>query len=393
MKALRLLAILEANTTTGPAKNLLQFANCARSQSDPRVEVAIALFERRGAPNLLRDIAAQSGIPAYPILEERRFDRAVIPQIRAAIEHYRADVIQSHSVKSHFLVRAGGLDRMAPWVAFHHGYTWPDLRMRFYNQLDRWSLRGARRVLTVSRPFREELVARGVDPDRITVVHNAIDPIWGTRATPEQRLETRARLGIEPGRKVVLTVGRLSLEKDHATLLRAFHGLHLKGGATPRPHLVLVGDGPERQRILDMARSLGLSGSVTLTGQVPTAEPFYGVADVAVLSSRSEGSPNALLEAMAAGVPVVATAVGGVPEMVSHLESAYLVEPGDAKAMASGIESVMTDEGLASKLAERARRLVVAGHTPAARTRRLAGAYLSALNLDRCAASLPHGLD
>jgi len=387
MNGIRILSILEANTTTGPAKNLLQFAAYARSErSEPRVEVAIALFER-GAPNLLRDTVVKSGVPVYTISERKRFDNSVIPQIRAAMEHFRADLIQSHSVKSHFLVRAAGLQRATPWVVFHHGYTWPDLRMRLYNQLDRWSLRAARCVLTVSRPFRDELVSRGVDPGRITIVHNAIDPEWGTRTTPQERLEMRARLRIEPDRKVILTVGRLSREKDHGTLIRALRLLRLE--AAPGPHLVLVGDGPEQRRFEAAINESGLSDSGTLTGQVPTAEPYYGIADLAVLSSLSEGSPNALLEAMAARVPVVATAVGGVPEIVTHLESAYLVRPGHAPELARGIEAILGGEALAGGLVERARQIVAARHTPAARTRRLTEAYLQALNSERKLASLP----
>src|SRR5205823_11585403 len=113
-------------------------------------------------------------------------------------------------------------------------------------------------------------------------------------------------------------VGRLSREKDHIALLEAVDLLRARLGPAVAPHLVIVGEGPERSRIEDKIRRLNLGSTVTLTGQRDSAEPYYGIADVAVLSSRSEGSPNALLEAMAAGVPAVATRVGGVPEIVTH---------------------------------------------------------------------------
>ena len=117
---------------------------------------------------------------------------------------------------------------------------------------------------------------------------------------------------------MILIVGRLSREKDHLSLLRALSQLAVvRGGeGAAIAHLLIVGEGPERARIEAAIRHLGLSEMVTLTGQVPSAEPYYGIADLAVLSSLSEGSPNALLEAMAARVPVVATAVGGIPEIV-----------------------------------------------------------------------------
>jgi len=371
MKPLRLLAILEANTLTGPAKNLLQFAQMAR-EHEPAVETEAVVFRREGQPNLFLETAARMGVPVHALPEAGRFDRSVIPALRALALERRPDIVQSHAVKSHFLAHVSGVDCMAPWVAFHHGYTWPDWRARLYNQLDRWSLRAARRVLTVSQPFRVELISRGVDADRIEVVHNAIDPGWGRGGRqPEAAAALRAKLGIAADARVLLIVGRLSLEKDHGALLKAVRELP----DAPRTHLLIVGEGPERARIEAAVRELGLAGRVTLTGQVDSAEPYYGIADICVLSSRSEGSPNALLEAMAAGVPAVATAVGGIPEIVKNGESALLIPPGDAAAMSEAFTALLKDEGLGQRLAERARELVIENHAPQARARRLAEIY------------------
>jgi glycosyltransferase involved in cell wall biosynthesis len=285
-------------------------------------------------------------------------------------------------VKSHFLVRASGLHRMAPWVAFHHCYTWPNRKMRLYNQLDRWSLRAARQVLTVSGPFRDELVSRGVSPHRIKVIHNAVDPEWGSAtAGPERAIALRETLGIAPGKRVILIVGRLSREKDHHTLLEAVRGLRdaNSGGAALRPHLLIVGDGPERARIEQTIRALDLTGDVTLTGHVPTTEPYYAVADIAVLSSLSEGSPNALLEAMAARVPIVATAVGGIPEMVCDHDSALLVRPGDREAITGAVAELMTDDALCRRLTDRARELILLRHESGSRARCLVEIYTGLL--------------
>jgi glycosyltransferase involved in cell wall biosynthesis len=383
MKPVRLLALLEANTVTGPAKNLFQFACIARSgTAGPPVEVAVALFRRDGAPDFVTGVLEQSSIPRYTIAESGRFDWRVLEQIRSAVGDFQATVVQSHGVKSHFLVRLAGLRRMAPWVAFHHGYTWPDLRMRCYNQIDRWSLRGAAKVLTVSSPFREELILRGVDPGRIEIVHNAIDPLWGWRErTPEARQAQRSRMGIGADRKVAVIVGRLSREKDHATLLRALRRLVLIApDEASTPHVVIVGDGAERRALEEMAYSLEIAGNVTFAGQAQSAEPFYGMADAAVLCSQSEGSPNALLEAMAARIPVVATAVGGVPEIVSHGESALLTEPGDSEGLAGALRTVLYDEAIGQRLAERAYERILAHHTPAYRTERLAQMYRRVLD-------------
>jgi glycosyltransferase involved in cell wall biosynthesis len=355
---MKLLAVIEAYSMTGPAKNLIEFATLARELG---VETTVATFIRGRESNIFTETARSSGVQVHVLRERGLADRAVLKDLAALVSRQKPDVIQTHAVKSHFLARLAGLPKSAPWIAFHHGYTWPTFRARAYNQLDRWSLRAASKVLTVSIPFRDELASKGVNPDRIEIVHNAIRPDWGT-----------AKPAAAPDRKTILIVGRLSREKDHLTLLRAVERIR-----DLNPHLVIVGEGPERARIEREIKQLGLSGQVTLTGHQPSAEPYYGAANLAVLSSLSEGSPNALLEAMAAGVPVVATNVGGIPEIVKHEESALLVPPGDIDAMAAAMSKLLTDSSLARQLADRAHMLVLVKHSPQARAKRLVDIYNS----------------
>jgi glycosyltransferase involved in cell wall biosynthesis len=376
MTPVRLLAIIEAYSITGPAKNLLEFARNAGVEG---VETTILTFVRGARDNLFISTVREQGIPIEIVEERGAFDRRVGRLLREAVGRVRPDVIQTHAVKSHFLARTAGLPRLAPWVAFHHGYTWPTLKAKAYNQLDRWSLRAANQVLTVSQPFRDELVMFGVPGERIEIIHNAIPAGWGAgvRGTAEA-VALRERTGIPEGRKVILIVGRLSREKDHLTLLEAVGRLR----PVVEPHLVVVGEGPERARIEQKARELGLVGHVTLTGQQTSAQPWYGIADVAVLSSLSEGSPNALLEAMAAEVPVVATRVGGIPEIVAHEESALLVRPQDVAEMESAIRRVLTDEDLSGALVRRSRELISERHEPEARMRKLVSIYRSLCSQD-----------
>jgi glycosyltransferase involved in cell wall biosynthesis len=364
---LRLLAIIEATSITGPAKNLMEFARLAAAEN---VFTTIATFTR-GEPENQFTRAVQELSRSHPgifletIPETGPFDLTPVRALRALAGRVGPDAIQTHAVKSHFLVRAAGLPNAVPWVAFHHGYTWPTLKARAYNRLDRWSLRAARQVLTVSIPFRDQLIAAGVRAERIQVIHNAIPADWGAKSG--EPFET----GIPAGRKIILIVGRLSREKDHLTLLEAVKRLH-PGIA---PQLVIVGDGPERPRIDEKIRQLGLEGFVTLTGHQSSAEGWYGVADVAVLSSLSEGSPNALLEAMATKVPVVATAVGGVPEIVTNDESALLVKPGDAAGMSAALARILDEPELRARLTKRSYELIIGRHSPEARVRRLIAVY------------------
>lgn len=369
MTPVRLLAIIEAYDITGPAKNLLEFARLAREEGS--VDTTVATFVRGHTTNLFLETARGRGVPVHAIRERGPFDTSVLEHLRSITAEVRPHVIQTHAVKSHFLARLADLPHRAPWIAFHHGYTWPTWRARLYNQLDRWSLPAAVKVITVSSPFREELISRGVPAEKIDIVHNAIQPGWGCRR--DAAVALRDSLQIPPDHRVLLIVGRLSREKDHATLLNAIASLV----SVWKIHLVIVGEGPERPRIESEIRRLGLSGCVTLTGQQPSAEPYYGMADVAVLSSLSEGSPNALLEALAAGVPVVATSVGGIPEIAVHDETALLVPAADARRMAAAIQKVLEDSALTTRLTARGRQLIAGAFAPETRASRLAGIYRS----------------
>ena len=375
MTALRLLAIIEAKTITGPAKNLLDFARLARFHD---VETTFATFTRGTGTNLFIETARAQGTPVEVIEEGRRYDTRVLTALHAIANRLQPDIVQTHAVKSHFLARYAGVNRKIPWVAFHHGYTWPTLTARVYNQLDRWSLRAARKVLTVSIPFRDELVGLGVNRDRIEIVHNAISRDWGGLAgNPEDAAVFRKGLGLDEDCRVILIVGRLSREKDHVTLLQALREVRRQQNA----HLLIVGEGPERPAIEAAIRRLGLVGGVTLAGHQDSTQPYYRIASLAVLSSLSEGSPNALLEAMATGVPVVATRVGGVPEIVADEESALLVPPRDAVAMSRAILRLLDPaQHLARTLAGRGRQLVEERHNPEARILRLARLYRDVLD-------------
>ena len=363
---MKILAFVEATTVTGPAKNLIEFCRTVREWN--AVSVTIATFVRGGDPaSDFADAVREAGIPLAPIPERSRFDRAVPAHIQALVAELQPDILQTHAIKSHFLIYRSGLWRVRPWVAFHHGYTTTDLKMRLYNQLDRLSLRPPARLVTVSHAFERQLVGQGIAPSKITVLQNAVDPCWAARVKNTDAAEARRALGIAPHESVLLAVGRMSAEKAHIDLIRAFHQLRGKGRAA---RLVLVGDGPEQAHLENAAGE-----GVVFTGQVRDTTPYYAAANVLVLPSLSEGSPNVLLEAMAVNVPVVATEVGGTPEIVRHRESALLVPPRDPVRLAEAIEEVLSDAELRRSLTARARALIAQNHSPESRARRLIGLY------------------
>jgi glycosyltransferase involved in cell wall biosynthesis len=390
---LDVLGLVEAEAVTGPVRNLLQFqraATIAANSGAREVRLTLAVFQRgRSVVETPLYTAAQSlGIPVLSVEERFRFDAGAIASLRRLIDAVAPDIVQTHGVKSHLLVRLASVHQGRPWVAFHHGYTRPDVKMAVYNQCDRVSLRAAARVVTTARAFTGQLVASGVASERIVVLRNAIeiDSESDThRVATRQKL--REALNLAPCQHVIVCIGRLSKEKGHADLVDAIARFRARWPHTP-VRLVIAGDGPERDRLVARAARAGIADAIRWLGFVPRADRLYAAADVAVLPSHSEGSPNALLEAAAFSLPVVATAVGGIPETIQHGQSGLLVPPGHPAALADALRDVLCDLRLAARLGREARRVVERCHDPLPRARALISLYDALARQDR-AVSVP----
>lgn len=382
---IKILSLVEATTINAVAKNVMEFHRAARELSEqcldfPTIAAYLVTFERKRpgteaaqAPSEFVTAARQLQLEVEVIPERRRFDLRILPALRNVVELQKPDLVVTHSVKSHFLLWRSQLWREYPWVAFHHGYTTTDLKMRAYNWFDRWSLPTADHLVTVCHAFALELASStGVPLEKISVRHNSVRPKPQVAAVDVQSLRTR--LGIASDERIVLTVGRLSREKAQIDLLAAYKRLRAMNPDISSK-LIIVGDGPERGRLEAAADAHGIKERVIFTGQISEVQLFYAAADVFALPSHSEGSPNVLLEAMAANLPIVATAVGGVPEILEDNESALLVPVNDAHAMAAAIARVLTDQNLAERLTNNSAALIANQFTPEKYVRALVEIY------------------
>ena len=386
--AIRVLALVEAETVNGPVKNLLTFyRSCQEMEAPSGVQLSLAAFERvRGkrsagakGSNEFLEAASKAGIQVDCIQESFAFDPRVIWRLRKIVKRVNPDIIQTHFSKSHFLVWLSGVWRNRPWIAFHHGHTRSAFRLRIYHGLDRWSLRFPRQIVAVSQAFAAQLATQGLRPEKVAVLHNAVTLPAGGNGSDAVRVEAvRARLGIGRMDRVLLAIGRLSKEKAHTALVAALARL-LQLKPDLRVQLVILGEGPERAAIEESVRAAGLQDVVKMPGHVNDVSDYYRMADLMVISSVSEGSPNVLLEAMAAGVPVVATAVGGIPEIAKDQEQALLVPPRDPAAMARAIDVLLSSPETRDKLVTAARTLAATRYSPRQRARELVALYGSVL--------------
>jgi glycosyltransferase involved in cell wall biosynthesis len=374
---IRVLTLIENATVTGPARNVIDYgAMMAHGEGDlPAVEVTIVTYQRGPEPSALAVAAKAAGLSVATVAERRRWDTSVLSQLRQTIAAVNPDILETRNVKSHFMVRLLKLQRQYPWVAWNHGYTETSRLDRMYTRLDRWSLTGAYRVVTVCQPFADKIVSFGVPRERITILHNAVKPFVAPSAEEVQRV--RRELGISE-EAVILLVGRLSHEKGHADLIRVAAALAAMPGA-PRFRVVIVGDGPERENLIKLATQLGVTDRVTLAGFQRNTAPYYGMATVVAVPSHSEGSPNVVLEAMAAALPIVANRVGGVPEILEEGVTGLMVEPRNPGAMTKALLRLLSDADLRSRLGAAAKAQAASAHTPEAYRRALVGFYQETL--------------
>lgn len=359
-RRLRVLAFMEGTYVTGPAKIVIQIGEYGKTaQGVTAVDLTIATYSRAGQrPQALLDGLNAAGIP-YELMEERgRFDPAVIDQMRALVQKHRPDIIETHMVKSHFLLRFSGLARKHRWIAYHHGYTKVDRKTELYNQLDRWSLRAPDQIVAVCGPFVQQLTERGISRDRIVVQHNSVPDF--IRPAENEIAAARSALNLAGGEMVFLAAGRLSAEKGYSDLVEAAAIMARSG---PDFRVVILGEGPERPNLEAAIARHGLQKIVTLAGHSNRVAPYFALASAKVISSHSEGSPLVLLEAMSAGLPVVATTVGGIPEIVKHGETALLVPPHDPPALAAGMSELLRNPAQAAALADAALHQVRTRHS------------------------------
>jgi glycosyltransferase involved in cell wall biosynthesis len=219
--------------------------------------------------------------------------------------------------------------------------------------LSRWKHHRARRIIAVSQRVRDVLLASGIGPDRVCIVYSGVDL---TRPACPAEPGTLRALGLDPGSPVAVMVAALvPPHKDPATFVRA-----LAAARRGRPDLqgLIVGGGPLLSIASRMCRELGLEDAVRLAGHREDAERLLAAAAVAVLSSRDEGLGTTLMDAMLWGIPVVATAAGGVPEVVRDGVDGLLSPPGDADALGRHLVVALNDTDLRARLVASARERV-----------------------------------
>jgi glycosyltransferase involved in cell wall biosynthesis len=375
----------------GPDKTILL---SAERHDQRRVEVVVAYIrDVRDREFRIADKARARGLTFYEIEERRKFDLQALRELREIIVRHNINLVHAHDYKTDlfaYLLRLWLRHKHFALVSTAHAWVMLGARGEIYRHLDLWLMRHFDSLIAVSHATKSEMVAAGVPSEIITVLHNAIDTdVW----SPSQATNTfREELGLGHAFPIIGYVGRIMPEKDLETWLRA---AALVAQQYPEAQFVLVGEGKDGITLDQLRRlsdELGIANRVHFPGYREHLLPVYASFDIFVLSSRREGLPNSILEAMAMGVPVVTTDVAGAKELVLHEQTGYVLPQGDVNGLARAIITVVADEALRQRMSQAGRERVEDEFSFLTRLQRVEALYERVLGLSRSSPMVSNSL-
>lgn len=339
-------------TGGGPDKTILAGAK----QADPsRFAITVCYIrDKRDAVFSIDKRAAALSIDYVEILERHSFDHRVWPMLRQLVRQRQIHIVHAHDHKTDAITWA--LARSEPILPLStaHGFSGYSRSEKIYYAIEKRILARFPRVIAVSVPIRDELIRTGSRPERITVINNGIDHRV-FRRDRSSREKVRRALHLNPDAIVIAGVGRLEIEKRFDLLIEALARLRPR---YPRVELVIVGEGTVRPALERQSAALGVSGAVRLSGHQSDIVELHSAFDLFVQTSEREGTPNALLEAMALETPAVATNVGGTAELMTDGVHGLLVEKNNAPALAAAMDRALSDPAASAQRASAARRRI-----------------------------------
>jgi glycosyltransferase involved in cell wall biosynthesis len=363
----RVLRVIARLNMGGPA---LHVAYLTAGLAERGYETTLVAGSLARGEDSMAFVADELGIEVERIEELHREisplrDAVAILRLARLIRRVRPHILHTHTAK------AGAVGRLAallagdarPLIVVHtfHGHVlrgyFDPLRTAGFRLLERWLATKTTALVAVSPQVRDDLVSLGVAPrERFVVVRLGIELEQRVAAEQDGRGESRRVLGIGPDRFAVGWIGRMTGVKRTDDVLRAFRRLRDRGVDAC---LCMIGDGPDRPAVERRAHELGLMRDTLFLGYQEEVAPFYAAFDAMILPSINEGTPVSAIEALAAGRPVVATRVGGVPDVVREGEDGFLVEPGDVDALADRLARLAADPELRERLGAAGRARVV----------------------------------
>jgi glycosyltransferase involved in cell wall biosynthesis len=324
-------------------------------------------FAEHGRARPFLEEARRRGYTAIELRYNRPRLYAVVRELVGHLRHLQADLLCCHGYKADLYGLLAARWAGVPVLAVSHGWTGATFKVRCYELLDKLCLHGMEAVVCVSAAQAVRVRRLGIPPQRVWVIRNALQAERLAAVTPAAARAALQELCPQPGRLLVGAAGRLSPEKGFDLLVEAAAQVLRE---YPETNFLIFGDGPLRAALARRITTLGLAERVLLVGFRNDLERLLPGLDLFVLSSYTEGLPSVVLEALAAAVPVVATAVGGMPEVVTEGVHGFLVPPGRADLLAERIRCLLSDPCLRRLLGQQGQEHVRKEFTFTAQARR-----------------------
>lgn len=372
MRPIRVLELRSVRGTGGgPEKTIL--LGTARTDAR-RFEITVCyLRDRRDNVYSVDARAAALPVDYIELLESHSFDLSIVSKLRRIVRERKIDIVHAHDYKTDLLAwLLSKLEAITP-LSTVHGWTGHTPReVRFYYPFDKWILSFFPKLIAVSTDIRDELVRFGAEASRISTVLNGIDAD-AFRRDRSREDDIRRRLGFDRGSYLIGTVGRLEPQKRFDLLIEAFATLHAE---RPNLRLLIAGDGSLAEPLKAQVGRLGLTDCCILLGHRTDVVDLHHAFDLFVQSSDYEGTPNAVLEAMALETPIVATSAGGSAEIVRDRVDGLIVRPGDVPGLVAAIREALGHSDATAARVRSARHRVETDLSFDTRMRTVEGIYV-----------------
>ncbi len=329
-----------------------QLHHHALAMKDSSFSIAIASFSEDGQKPSFLDTIAADDIAIHHFVTSSSYDARAVGLLRRYLVEEKIGILCTHDYRADLIGMLARRGTSAKWLAFSRGWTRENLKTRLFHAVDKIIIRSADHIVAVSAMQKEWLVRLKVPPSKISVVHNCINP---THFASVEAANLRDRFDLPEDSLTVVSGGRFSSEKGQGFFVRAAEQALAKNR---RLHFMLFGEGQERERIERLIESKGCQDRILCPGFEPNLASCLKGADMLVNPSQSEGLPNIVLEAMAMDLPVIATAVGGVPELIEDGIDGILVKYGDQANLTSAILRLADDADYRTALVRKAKQTV-----------------------------------
>lgn len=365
VRRLKVLHVIEDLENGGAERVLI---NLALGLDKKKFEVAVCCLTRKG--RMASELEAE-GIAVHVMHKRPGLDARLVWRLRSLMRKLQIDIVHCHVFTANLWGRLAAVLACVPVIITHEhsSFTIDDARRL---RLEQWLMRYTTQAISVSEELRQRLVTQGRLPeDKIIALHNGLKFSNAAEATRSERL--RQEFGLARFQWLIGAVGRLEYRKNYPLLLEAFVRVQQQ---LPQCGLLFVGAGPEEERLRQHARALGIAEHVIFAGYHKNVAQWLNLMNVFCSSSQTEGISMAILEAMAAGVPVVATRVGGNPEIIPAREFGILTPSNDASALAQALLEMLQQPEAAQRIAHKARERVLQHFSEAQMLTRVEELYL-----------------